>query len=111
LKQTVEKLQTDLAASTARVAALERGKAAAENAVKQSQQARSDAEKTLREAEDARNADQAKLEEVTAQFEAYKAGTDARINWHWAYVGIAGLIGLIAGFTAFPFVRRKKVVP
>ena len=111
LKQTVEKLQTDLAASAARVAALERGKAAAENAVKQSQQARSDAEKAQHETENARNADQAKLEEVTAQFEAYKAGADASINWHWAYAGIAGLIGLIAGFTAFPFVRRKKVVP
>ena len=90
LKQTVEKLQTDLAASTARVAALEKGKAAAENA---------------------RNADQAKLEEVTAQFEAYKAGADANINWHWAYAGIAGLVGLIAGFAAFPFVRRRKAVP
>jgi hypothetical protein len=111
LKQTIEKLQTDLAASTARVAALERGKAAAENAVKQSQQARSDAEKAQRETENARTTDQAKLEEVTAQFEAYKAGADANINWHWAYAGIAGLIGLIAGFTAFPFIRRKKVVP
>jgi hypothetical protein len=56
----------------------------------------------------ATNADQAKLEEVTAQFEAYKASADAKINWHWAYAGIAGLI---AGFTAFPFIRRKKVVP
>jgi hypothetical protein len=111
LKQTIEKLQIDLAASTARVAALERGKAAAENAVKQSQQARSDAEKAQRETESARTTDQAKLEEVTAQFEAYKAGADANIIWHWAYAGIAGLIGLIAGFTAFPFIRRKKVVP
>jgi hypothetical protein len=111
MKQTVEKLQTDLAASAARVAALERGKAAAENAVKQSQQARSNAEKAQREAENARNADQARLEEVTAQFEAYKAGADARINWHWAYAGIAGLVGLIAGFAAFPFVRRRKAVP
>jgi len=83
----------------------------AENAVKQSQQTRSVAEKVQREAENARNADQAKLEEVTAQFEAYKASADAKINWHWAYAGIAGLIGLIAGFTAFPFIRRKKIVP
>jgi hypothetical protein len=110
LKQTVEKLQADLAASAARVATLERGKAAAENAVKQSQQARSDAEKSQRETENARNVDQARLEEVTAQFEAYKANADANITWHWAYAGIAGVIGLIAGFTAFPFVRRKKVV-
>ena len=106
LKQTVEKLQTDLAASTARAAALEKGRASAENDVKQSQKVRSDAEKAQRETENARNSDQAKLEEVTAQFEAYKAG-----DWHWAYAGIAGLIGLIAGFTAFPFVRRKKVAP
>jgi ElaB/YqjD/DUF883 family membrane-anchored ribosome-binding protein len=107
LKQTINKLQSDLEASHARVAALERGKAAAESAVKQSQQARSDAEKAQNEMHNARNADQAKLEEVTAQFEAYKAGADAELNWRWAYVGIAGLIGLIAGFTAFPFVRRK----
>jgi hypothetical protein len=111
LKQTVEKLQTDLAASTARAAALEKGKAAAENTVKQLQQSRSDAEKAQRETESARNADQAKLEQVTAQFEAVKASADANINWHWAYAGIAGLIGLLAGFTAFPFVRRKKAVP
>jgi len=110
LKQTVEKLQTDLAASTARVATLEKGKASAENAVKQSQQARSDTEKAQREAEKSRNAHQAKLKEVTAQFEAYKASADAKINWRWAYAGIAGLIGLIAGFIAFHFVRRKKVV-
>jgi ElaB/YqjD/DUF883 family membrane-anchored ribosome-binding protein len=86
---------------------LERGKAAAESAVKQSQQARSDAEKAQNETHNARNADQAKLEAMTAQFEAYKASADAQINWRWAYVGIAGLIGLIAGFTAFPFIRRK----
>ena len=79
--------------------------------VKQSQQARSDAEKAQRETENARKTDQAKLEEVTAQFEDYKANADAKIDWHWAYAGIAGLIGLIAGFTAFPFVRRKKVIP
>jgi ElaB/YqjD/DUF883 family membrane-anchored ribosome-binding protein len=107
LKQTIDKLQSDLAASNARVAALEKGKVAAESAVKQAQQARSDTEKAQNETHNARNADQAKLEEVTAQFEAYKASTDAKLDWRWAYVGIAGLIGLIAGFTAFPFIRRK----
>jgi hypothetical protein len=108
LKQTINKLQSDLAASNARVATLEKGKVAAESAAKQAQAARSDAEKAQNETHNARNADQAKLEEVNAQFEAYKASADTNLNWHWAYAGITGLIGLIVGFTAFPFLRLKK---
>ena len=107
LKQTIEKLRSDLAASTARVAELEKGKTAAEIAVKQAEQARSDAGKAQRETENARIADKAKLDAVTAQFEAYKASADANTDWRWAYA--ASLIGLIVGLTAFLFIRRKKV--
>ncbi len=109
LKQTIEKLRSDLAASTARVAELEKGKTAAEIAAKQVEQARSDAGKAQRETENARIADKAKLDAVTAQFEAYKASADANTDWRWAYAGIGGLIGLIVGLTAFLFIRRKKV--
>ena len=109
LKQTIEKLRSDLAASTARVAELEKGKTAAEIAAKQAEQARSDAGKAQRETENARIADKAKLDAVTTQFEAYKASADANTDWRWAYAGIGGLIGLIVGLTAFVFIRRKKV--
>jgi hypothetical protein len=109
LSQPVESLKTDLAASTARVAELEKGKAAAESALKQAEQARSDAQNAQHETDQARNADKAKLEAVTAQFEAYKASADANTDWRWAYAGIGGLIGLIAGLTTFLFTKWRRV--
>jgi hypothetical protein len=109
LNQPVESLKTDLAASTARVAELEKGKAAAESALKQAEQARSDAQKAQHETDQARNADKAKLDAVTAQFEAYKASADANTDWRWAYAGIGGLIGLIAGLIPFLFTRWRRV--
>ena len=108
LNQPVESLKTDLAASTARVAELEKGKAAAESALKQAEQARSDAQKAQHETDQARNADKAKLDAVTAQFEAYKASADANTDWRWAYAGIGGLIGLIAGLTTFLFTKWRR---
>jgi ElaB/YqjD/DUF883 family membrane-anchored ribosome-binding protein len=107
--QPVERLKTDLAASTARVAVLEKGKAAAESALKQAEQARSDAQKAQHETDQARNADKAKLDAATAQFEAYKASADTNTDWRWAYAGIGGLIGLIAGLTPFLFTRWRRV--
>jgi chromosome segregation ATPase len=109
LNQPVESLKTDLAASTARVAELEKGKAAAESALKQAEQARSDAQKAQHETDQARNADKAQLDAVTAQFEAYKASADANTDWRWAYAGIGGLIGLIAGLIPFLFTNWRRV--
>jgi chromosome segregation ATPase len=109
LNQTVESSKTDLAASTARVAELEKGKAAAESALKQAEQARSDAQKAQHEADQARNAEKAKLDAVTAQFEAYKASADANTDWRWAYAGIGVLIGLIAGLIPFLFTKWRRV--
>jgi hypothetical protein len=76
---------------TARVAALEKEKATADNAVKQAEQARSDAEKSWREAEN-----------------ESRESANAKANWWWAYVLIAGLIGVMVGLAAFPFIKRRR---
>jgi chromosome segregation ATPase len=109
LNQTVESLKSALAASNARIAELEKGKATADSALTQTEQARSDAQKAQQETDQARNADKAKLDAVTAQFEAYKASAGANTDWRWAYAGIGGLIGLIAGLTTFLFTKSRRV--
>jgi hypothetical protein len=108
LRQTNESLKTDLSGAKARVAALEKEKATADNAVKQAEQARSDAEKSWREAENERLADKAKLDALTAQFDAYRESANAKSNWWWAYVVVAGLIGVMVGLAAFPFIKRRR---
>ena len=111
LRQTNESLKTELSGAKARVSALEKEKAAADNAVKQAEQARSDAEKSRRETENERLADRAKLDALTAQFEAYRKSANAKSDWVWAYAFIAGLIGVMVGLAAFPFIKRTRQSP
>jgi hypothetical protein len=111
LRQTVERLKTELSGAKARVAALEKEKTTADNAVKQAEQARSDAEKSRRETENERLADRAKLDALTAQFEAYRKSANAKSDWVWAYAFIAGLIGMIAGLGAFLFIKYTRRSP
>jgi hypothetical protein len=111
LRQTNENLKTELSVARARVSALEKDKAAADNAVKQAEQARSDAEKSRRDTEAERLADRAKLDALTAQFDTYKESANAKSNWWWAYVFIAGLIGVMVGLAAFPFIKRTRRSP
>jgi hypothetical protein len=111
LRQTNERLKTELSGARARVSALEKEKATADNAVKQAEQARSDAEKSRRETENERLADRVKLDALTAQFDAYKESANAKSNWWWAYAFIAGLIGVMVGLAAFPFIKRTRQSP
>ena len=108
LRQTIESLKTDLSDARARVAALEKEKAAADNAVKQAEKARSDAEKSRRDTENGRLADRTKLNALSAQFEAYKESGHAKSDWWWAYALIAGVIGVMAGLAGFPFIKRMR---
>jgi len=111
LRQTNESLKIELSGARARVSALEKEKTTADNAVKQAEQARSDAEKSQHEKENERLADRAKLDALTAQFDAYKESANAKSNWWWAYVFIAGLIGVMAGLAAFPLIKRARQSP
>jgi chromosome segregation ATPase len=111
LRQTNESLKIELSGARARVSALEKEKTTADNAVKQAEQARSDAEKARRDTENERLADQAKLDALAAQFDAYKESANAKSNWWWAYVFIAGLIGVMAGLAAFPLIKRARQSP
>jgi chromosome segregation ATPase len=111
LRQTIESLKTDLSDARARVAALEKEKAAADNAVKQAEKARSDAEKSRRDTENGRLADRTKLNALSAQFEAYKESANTKSDWWWAYALIAGVIGVMAGLAGFPFIKRMRQSP
>jgi hypothetical protein len=111
LRQTNESLKNELSGVRARVLAVEKEKATADNAVKQAEQARSDAEKSRRDTESERLADRAKLDALTAQFNTYKESANAKSNWWWAYVSIAGLIGMMVGLVTFPLIKRTRRSP
>jgi len=107
LKQQVERLQTDLAVSSSRIAQLEGAKAAAEFTANQTVQAKLDAENISREMQQLRSADKAELETVIAQLRADKAAADSRNNRRasLAYAGIAGLGSILAGLM---LVNRRR---
>ena len=110
LKQRAEKLETDLAVSLSRIAALDGAKAAAELALKQAEQARLDAENANREMQQAGITDKAELEAAIARLRADQAAAGAR-NTRWeslGYAGIAGLVAIVAALMGSLFMNRYR---
>jgi hypothetical protein len=112
LKQTIEKLQTDLAVSGAKIAELERAKAVAGTAVERAEQGRLDAENANRQSERARISDKTELDAVIAQLEADRVATTAENDRQQssAYAGIVGLLGLVVALTLLLFMKQKSGV-
>src|SRR5262252_8799281 len=78
--QTIEKLRTDLAISSTKVAELEKAKSVTESALEQAEQAKLDAENAKQEVEQARIAEKATSDAVIAQLRADKAAAGAKIS-------------------------------
>jgi hypothetical protein len=109
LKQTVERLQADLAISINKIAELEKAKAEAERATKQAEQANLDAENAKQEVERARIAKKMASDALVAQVRADKVAAGAKSSrWENALYGSVG--GLIVVLTAFGigFVMNRR---
>jgi hypothetical protein len=108
--QKIEKLQTDLAISSTKVAELERAKSVAERALEEAEQARLDAENAKQEVEQARIAEKTTSDAVIAQLRADKAAAGAKISrWEIVlYASVGGvLFFLIASAIEFLIKRRN----
>jgi hypothetical protein len=107
--QKIEKLQTDLAISSTKVAELERAKSVAERALEEAEQARLDAENAKQEVEQARIVEKTTSDAVIAQLRADKAAAGAKISrWEIVlYASVGGvLFFLIASAIEFLIKRR-----
>src|SRR5499427_2049207 len=108
--QTIEKLRTDLAISSTKVAELEKAKSVTESALEQAEQAKLDAENAKQEVEQARIAEKATSDAVIAQLRADKAAAGAKISrWEIVlYTSVGGvLFFLIASAIEFLIKRRN----
>src|SRR5262249_36836799 len=94
--QKIEKLQADLAISSAKVAELERAKSVAEQAREEAEQAKLDAENAKQEVEQARIAEKTTSDAVIAQLRADKAAAGAKIS-RWE-IGLYGAFGGVLFF-------------
>jgi hypothetical protein len=110
LKQTIEKLQTDLSAAKSRIAQLQRENAATELTSKQADQAKLDAQDARRELEQARTAETADLKAALAKVVSDKGAAEAESarRERLAYGGILGLLAVMAALTAALFMSRQK---
>ena len=110
LKQTIEKLQTDLSAANSRIAELERANAATQLTSKQAERAKLDAEDARREIEQTRTAETADLKAALAKVVSDKGAVEAESarRERLAYGGIVGLLALMAALTAALFMSRQK---
>jgi DNA repair exonuclease SbcCD ATPase subunit len=110
LKQTIEKLQTDLSAANSRIAQLQRENAATELTSKQAEQAKLDAQDARRELEQARTAETADLKAALAKVVSDKGAAEAESarRERLAYGGILGLLAVMAALTAAFFMSRQK---
>jgi hypothetical protein len=88
LKQTIQTLKADMAAATAKVAALEKTSAEARGALKEVEQARLDAESAKRQSEQANIANRNQLEAANSQ------------SRFWKILAAVATVGLIAALAA-----------
>jgi hypothetical protein len=110
LRQTVEKLQTELAVATTTIADLEKAKAAAEDARIEAAKARLDAETARSEIEQARVIEKAKLEKTIARLEADRAAAAYAKNNKWEnalYGSIGGLLVILTASSVGLFMKRQ----
>jgi hypothetical protein len=104
--QTIEKLQTDLAAAQTRIAELETAKRATDVTLNHAEQARRDVE----DAKQVITAEKADLEAALAQVISEKRAAEAENGRRerLAYGGIVGLLAVLAALTGALFMSRQK---
>jgi hypothetical protein len=97
LRQTIEKLQSELANSVSKISQLEQSKAELERTIKQSEQERLGAENFRYEIEREKNADKIRFDAVLAQVNAEKAEAISTLHaWQLsAYASSAAFIALL----------------
>ena len=104
--QTIEKLRTDLAISSTKVAELEKAKSVTESAL---EQAKLDAENAKQEVEQARIAEKATSDAVIAQLRADKAATRAKTSrWEIVLYGSIGGVLFFLPASAIEFLIRRR---
>jgi len=107
LRQTIEKLQSELENSVSKISQLEQSKAELERTIKRSEQERLDAENSKYEIEKEKNADKTRFDAVLAQVNAEKAEAISTLHaWqHSAYASSAAFIALLIVSASMLFTR------
>jgi cell division septum initiation protein DivIVA len=110
LGQTIEKLQTEIASVTTKIAELEKAKGTAEAARIEAAKASVGVETAKREIEQAIVTDKANLEATIARLEADRVAANAESSrWQSALYGaFGGLFVVLTAFTAVFFINRRK---
>jgi hypothetical protein len=109
--QKIEKLQADLAVSSAKVAELERAKSVAERALEEAEQWRLDAENAKQKVEQARVAEKTTSDAVIAQLRAHKAAAGVKVSrWEIALYGAVGGVLFFLTASAIEFLIRRRNV-
>jgi hypothetical protein len=113
LRQTNERLKSDLADSAMKIAELEKTKAQLERAVKDSERARFDIENDKGIIEEMRIADKGKFDAALGRVEADKTDAiDKGRTWElFAYAAFSGLIVLLAIIASVLLMRWKRATP
>src|SRR5262249_51135964 len=105
----IEKLQSDLAISSAKVAELERAKSVAERALEDAEQAKLDAENTKQVVEQARIAEKTTSDAVIAQLRAHKAAAVVKTSrWEVALYGAVGGVLFFLTASAIEFLIKRR---
>src|SRR5215475_5226595 len=109
--QKIEKLQADLAISSAKVAELERAKSVAERALEEAEQWRLDAENAKQKVEQARISEKMTSDAVIAQLRAHKAAAGVKVSrWEIAIYGAVGGVLFFLTASAIEFLIRRRNV-
>src|SRR5262249_35230293 len=107
--QTIEKLRTDLAISSTKVAELEKAKSVTESALEQAEQAKLDAENAKQEVEQARIAEKATSDAAIAQLRGDKAAARAKTSrWEIVLYGSIGGVLFFLPASAIEFLIRRR---
>jgi hypothetical protein len=107
--QKIEKLQADLAMSSAKVAELERAKSVAERAREEAEQAKLDAENAKQDLEQARIAEKTTSDAVIAQLRAHKAAAVVKVSrWEIALYGAVGGVLFFLTASAIEFLIKRR---
>jgi hypothetical protein len=110
LGQTIEKLQTEIASATTKIAELEKAKGVAEAARIEAAKASAGVETAKREIAQAIVAEKANLDAAIAQLEADRVAANAATSrWENALYGaFGGLFVVLTAFTAGFLINRRK---
>jgi hypothetical protein len=107
--QKIEKLQADLAVSSAKVAELERAKSVAERALEEAEQWRLDAENAKQKVEQAKISEKMTSDAVIAQLRAHKAAAGVKVSrWEIALYGAVGGVLFFLTASAIEFLIKRR---